>query len=102
MIEFAPGLLSITTGWPQLSCIFAPSRRAMMSLPPPGGKPTTMWMGFEGKPCAHAPSAPHSIGAASIRLALFIRIPPGAARLTLTLPYAMIHEIRLFQQQYPE
>src|SRR5215210_2199348 len=36
------------TGWPRLSDNFCPTIRAMMSLPPPGVKPTTMWIGRVG------------------------------------------------------
>src|SRR5207245_2287437 len=48
VLEFGPVLWSIPVGWPNASCILAPTRRAMMSLPPPGGKPTTMRIDFEG------------------------------------------------------
>jgi hypothetical protein len=44
----------------------------MMSLPPPGGKPTTMRMGFEGYVCADAPAAAQSIAYAKITAAFFI------------------------------
>jgi len=74
MIEFAPGLLSMTTGWPQLSCIFAPTMRAMMSLPPPGGKPTTMWMGFEGY-WAKALAAAHKHESAKTLAFFFMALP---------------------------
>src|SRR6266403_457806 len=43
-----PGLFSLMTGWPRLSDNFCPYTRAMMSLPPPAVKPTTMWIGFAG------------------------------------------------------
>src|SRR5205814_7148974 len=46
------------TGWPRLSDNFCPKMRAMMSLPPPAAKPTTIWIGrdgyFDGSSCAHA------------------------------------------------
>src|SRR5579872_2656885 len=46
------------TGWPRLSDNFWPTIRAMMSLPPPGVKPTTMRMAregyFDGSSCADA------------------------------------------------
>jgi hypothetical protein len=32
------------TDWPRLSCSFWPMIRAMMSLPPPAAKPTTILM----------------------------------------------------------
>src|ERR1700733_14317683 len=59
----APGLLSMMTGWPRSSDNFCPTIRAIRSLPPPGVKPTTMWIGrlgyFAGSSCADAdgPSA---------------------------------------------
>src|SRR5438874_1901167 len=65
MMEFAPGLLSITTGWPQVSCIFAPTTRAMMSLPPPGGNPTTMRIGFDGQVCPELVEGPNAAVAAA-------------------------------------
>src|ERR1700738_1368603 len=53
-----PGLFSMITGWPKLSDNFCPTIRAMMSLPPPGVKPTMMWIArvgyFEGSSWAEA------------------------------------------------
>src|SRR5579864_5729768 len=43
-----PGLLSMTTGWPRLSDSFCPTIRAIRSLPPPGVKPTTIWIARVG------------------------------------------------------
>src|SRR3979490_1119444 len=43
-----PGLFSMMTGWPKLSDNFCPTIRAMMSLPPPGVKPTRIWIGRDG------------------------------------------------------
>src|SRR5262245_42968027 len=39
------------TCWPRLSVSFCPSCRAMMSVPPPGAKPTMARIGRFGKPC---------------------------------------------------
>ncbi len=50
----APGLFSTITCCPSSSLSFGAISRAMMSLEPPGEKPTTMRTGFEGKLCAVA------------------------------------------------
>jgi hypothetical protein len=44
----APGLFSMTTGWPMFSESFCPISRAKRSLPPPAAKPTTMRSGRFG------------------------------------------------------
>src|SRR5579863_389086 len=36
------------TGWPKLSDSFCPTIRAIRSLPPPGVKPTTIWIARVG------------------------------------------------------
>jgi hypothetical protein len=41
MLVVAPGRFSTTNGWPRYSESRGASTRAMMSVPPPGGKPTT-------------------------------------------------------------
>src|SRR3569832_1737899 len=43
-----PGLLSMTPAWPMLSESFCPTMRAIRSLPPPGVKPTTIWIARDG------------------------------------------------------
>ena len=48
MLVVAPGRFSTTNGWPRYSESFGASKRAMMSVPPPGGKPTSMRTGREG------------------------------------------------------
>ena len=47
-MPLAPGLFSITNGWPVLSSMYLPTRRAVMSPEPPGANGTTMWTGFVG------------------------------------------------------
>src|SRR5579864_7975473 len=46
------------TGWPRFSASLCPTMRAIRSLPPPGVKPTTMWIArvgyFEGSSSARA------------------------------------------------
>src|SRR5215470_16539944 len=49
MLPPAPGLFSITTDWPQTSCRRLPTRRAVVSVEPPGVKGTTMRTVFEGQ-----------------------------------------------------
>src|SRR5262249_34750552 len=49
MLPPAPARFSTTTGWPQRSPSFWATRRAMMSVPPPGVKPTSMRTGLAGK-----------------------------------------------------
>jgi hypothetical protein len=41
-MPLAPGLFSTTKGWPVLSSMYLPTRRAVMSPEPPGAKGTTM------------------------------------------------------------
>jgi len=48
MFPEAPGRLSTTTAWPQRSPSFWATRRAMMSVPPPGANPTTTRTGRDG------------------------------------------------------
>ncbi len=48
MLPEAPVRFSTTTGWAQRSPSFCATRRAMMSVPPPGAKPTTMRTGRAG------------------------------------------------------
>ena len=45
----APARFSITTGWPQRSLMRWPTKRAMMSVGPPGGNGTMMRMARFGK-----------------------------------------------------
>src|ERR1044071_4017351 len=49
MLVAAPGLLSTMNGWPVRSDSHWPIRRAMMSLPPAGAKPTTQRTGRFGQ-----------------------------------------------------
>jgi len=42
MLPPAPGLLSMTTGWPQVLRISSATSRATMSVLPPAENPTTM------------------------------------------------------------
>jgi hypothetical protein len=48
MLLPAPGLFSITNCWPSRSESRWPIRRAMMSVAPPGGYPTTHFTGRVG------------------------------------------------------
>jgi hypothetical protein len=44
----APGLYSITTGWPSAASSPGWMARAVKSMPPPGGKPTMSLIGLTG------------------------------------------------------
>src|SRR5436190_17818929 len=67
----APARFSTTTCWPICSDRVFATMRAVVSVPPPGSKPTTVVMGFAGKlPCANAqadaaPNMPSAATAAS-------------------------------------
>src|SRR3954454_13259793 len=54
MVVPAPGLFSITTGWPSALESDGAMTRAVTSLTPPGGKFTTIRIGFVGQAWAHA------------------------------------------------
>src|SRR5258706_16387379 len=54
MLPPAPGLFSITTDWPLTSGRRLPTRRAVVSVEPPGANGTTMRTGFAGQPAAEA------------------------------------------------
>src|SRR5580704_1530184 len=54
MLPPAPPRFSITTVWPQISSSFLPTRRAVMSVEPPGVNGTTMRTGFAGQVAALA------------------------------------------------
>jgi len=53
MLVAAPAVFD-DDGWPVRSDSHWPIRRAMMSLPPAGAKPTTQRTGRDGQPCAAA------------------------------------------------
>jgi hypothetical protein len=71
MLVLAPGLFSMTTGWPSRSASHAAMMRATMSPLPPGGNPTTHRSGCEGQVCALAtpPREGASTGAAAAAVA---------------------------------
>src|SRR6185295_8147546 len=64
MLLAAPGLFSMTTGWPSRSESHGAMMRETMSAPPPGGKPTTQRSGRDGQVCACA--RPETAGSASV------------------------------------
>src|SRR2546423_11521390 len=97
MMEFAPGLLSMTTGWPQVSCILAPTMRAMMSLPPPGGKPTTMRIGLAGWVCVQAPVTAQNRTSAGIVARAFLMVAPAKQFDTVASPARIfLHTVHRF------
>src|SRR5919204_699007 len=64
----APARFSTTTCWPICSPRVLATMRAVVSVPPPGSKPTTIVIGLLGKFCAAAPYAmPSAASAASTR-----------------------------------
>jgi hypothetical protein len=69
MLPPAPGLFSITTVWPHTSCRRLPTRRAVMSVEPPGGNGTTMRTFLSGQfaPSAREASMDGAAMAAAVR-----------------------------------
>src|SRR5581483_6554508 len=61
----APARFSTITCWPSCSPSVFATMRAVVSVPPPGSKPTTMVMGLFGKFCAAAPCAMQSAASAA-------------------------------------
>src|SRR5690349_13711521 len=73
----APGRFSTTTGWPKLSESFCAMSRPMMSVEPPGEKPSIRRTVFVGYACANA--LPASAIAAQIEInpqRLLLRMSP--------------------------
>src|SRR5271154_5578322 len=54
MLPPAPGLFSTTTDWPQTSCRRLLTRRAVISVEPPGVNGTTTRTGLAGQSAARA------------------------------------------------
>src|SRR3982074_3029544 len=54
----APGLFSTTTDWPQTSCRRLPTRRAVVSVEPPGVNGTTTRTGLAGQSAPAAGDGP--------------------------------------------
>src|SRR3954470_12713853 len=61
----APARFSTTTCCPRSSPSAGAMMRAVVSVPPPGSKPTTVVMGLAGYPCANAPAAKASAATAA-------------------------------------
>src|SRR5688572_29297857 len=85
MLPDAPGLLSMTTGWPSALDSGSAMVRAAMSGVEPPGKPTRMRTGLVGQACAKAlagASSAHAAAAASaerrrVRLLLAMSVVEG-------------------------
>src|SRR5512140_3001745 len=60
MFVLAPGLFSMITGWPRFADSCCPRVRATTSTAPPGGKPTSMRIGFDGYGASAAAAMPAS------------------------------------------
>src|SRR5258705_10676466 len=54
MLPPAPGLFSTTTDWPQTSCRRLPTRRAVVSVEPPGANGPTTRTDLTGQSAAEA------------------------------------------------
>src|SRR5512138_2492487 len=88
MVPPAPARFSTTTCWPSCSESVFATMRAVVSVPPPGSKPTTVVIGFVGNVWAHA--LPQN-SMPSAKMNLVIRVPPVlSAPLELGLPF--LHE----------
>src|SRR5207247_5763757 len=88
MVPPAPARFSTTTCWPRSSASAGAMMRAVVSVPPPGSKPTTVVTGFAGyEPCAAA--APLAASAAISTMNL-IHSPPKLA--TLENGLSLFHE----------
>src|ERR1700704_4500391 len=64
MLPPAPGLFSTTTDWPQTSCRRLLTRRAVISVEPPGANGTTTRTGLTGQSAPEA-REPRMDGAAT-------------------------------------
>src|SRR6476659_2999213 len=109
MLPPAPGLFSITTVWPHTSCRRLPTRRAVISVEPPGVNGTTMRTGFAGQSAATALDTT-SDGAATAAAArptkrrrFSMALPPGVpARLARVVMFFAECGDRLQQNQCDE
>src|SRR5205823_145772 len=92
MVPAAPGRLSTTTGWPSSSLNPGTRVRAMMSVAPPGARPTMRRTGFDGyeedEGCPSAQGersgetrAASNANARNMRDVYLIRMGHGAKRL---------------------
>jgi hypothetical protein len=71
MVPLAPLKVSTTTGWPSGPCIASAMIRASVSVGPPGGNPTIMVTGRDGKISAAAGAATAaSASSAAAKLAM--------------------------------
>src|ERR1700722_14795414 len=78
----APGLFSMTTGWPQASLSFGAISRATISTPPPGANGTMTCTGRTGKSCACAWAAASAPKSAKANAAL------GQNRSPMAMPFS--------------
>src|ERR1041384_837063 len=96
MVPPAPVLFSTTTCWPSSSPSFGAMIRAVVSVPPPGSKPTIVVMGFTGQVCASAACESASAHAAK-RIFLMarssIRDDAGALHHRRPLRHLVLHEL---------
>src|SRR5579862_1807805 len=78
----APGLFSMTTGWPHASLSFGAISRATISTPPPGANGTMTCTGRAGKSSACARAATWAPKSAKANAAL------GQNRLPMAMPFS--------------
>src|SRR6185369_13581716 len=101
MLPPAPARFSTTTCWPSSSPIGFCRMRAVVSVPPPGSKPTTTVTGLLGyAPCASAPHANGMLRAAASTLVSLVI----AKILLLVIPEplaALEHGLALFHESFP-
>src|SRR5437868_4493178 len=85
MLPPAPARFSTTTCWPRSSPKAGATMRAVVSVPPPGSKPTTVVTGLAGYPCAVAPCAmPSAASAANTRfICILLVLAASEDRLSL-------------------
>src|SRR2546421_13104747 len=101
MIELAPGRFSTTIGWPMFCDTLLETSRVTPSAPPPGGKPTTQLIGFDGKGCcacaAPSDSAPAANRNSRLRIVIsnrHYRNDRGVIRRALARARAYIDVVR--------
>src|SRR6202035_5183324 len=78
----APGLFSMTTGWPQASLSFGAISRATISTPPPGANGTMTCTGRAGKSSACASAA------ASAPKSAIANVAVGQKRMPMAMPFS--------------
>src|SRR5437868_6911812 len=92
MLPPAPARFSSTTCWPRSSPKAGATMRAVVSVPPPGSKPTTVVTGLAGYPCAVAPCAMPSAASAANTRFICILLLVFVTSATLEHGLSLFHE----------